>query len=158
VATESRSWSSSVSGYEVARYGERTLSKYRQMMRQHAGALCPTGIVIPGDPLLAQVTQDWLNEFELSALRDINAPNVTSADPPPRYLMIESAFSSKSLSVLSYLVGFNGFGKHLQVTTMNKPRITKQLWNSTGISSRRTVLITLALLSTRANFTIVHGD
>jgi len=51
-------------GFEVARYGERTLSKYRHMMRDHAGPNCPTGIVVSGDPLLAQVTQDWLNEFE----------------------------------------------------------------------------------------------
>src|SRR6266849_1530650 len=45
-------------GFEVARYGERTLSKYRQMIRDQAGPSCPTGLVIPGDPLLAQVTQD----------------------------------------------------------------------------------------------------
>jgi thiol-disulfide isomerase/thioredoxin len=51
-------------GAEVARYGERTLSKYRQMMRDQAGASCPTGLHIPGDALLAAVTQDWLNEFE----------------------------------------------------------------------------------------------
>lgn len=51
-------------GFETARYGERTLSKYRQMMREQAGASCPTGIVSANDPLLAQVTQDWLNEFE----------------------------------------------------------------------------------------------
>ncbi len=51
-------------GIEAARYGERTLSKYRAMMREQAGASCPTGIVLPGDPLLVQVTQDWLNEFE----------------------------------------------------------------------------------------------
>jgi hypothetical protein len=51
-------------GQEVGRYGERTLSKYRQMMRDQAGDSCPTGITIPGDPLLVQVTQDWLNEFE----------------------------------------------------------------------------------------------
>jgi len=51
-------------GFEVARYGERTLSKYRQMARDMFGASCPTGIAIPGDTLLAQVTQDWLNEFE----------------------------------------------------------------------------------------------
>jgi len=50
-------------GFEVARYGERTLSKYRNMMREQAGG-CPTGVVIPDDPLLVQVTQDWLNEFE----------------------------------------------------------------------------------------------
>jgi hypothetical protein len=51
-------------GLEVARYGERTLSKYRHMMRAQAGASCPTGIAMPSDPLPAQVTQDWLNEFE----------------------------------------------------------------------------------------------
>jgi thiol-disulfide isomerase/thioredoxin len=51
-------------GQEVARYGERTLSKYRQMMRDQVGDACPTGVAIPGDPLLALVTQDWLNEFE----------------------------------------------------------------------------------------------
>src|SRR5438067_7127669 len=51
-------------GFEVSRYGERTLNKYRQMMRERTGEGCPTGIAIPGDPLLAQVTQDWLNEFE----------------------------------------------------------------------------------------------
>ena len=51
-------------GTEVARYGERTLSKYRTMIQEQAGANCPTGITIGKDPLLAQVTQDWLNEFE----------------------------------------------------------------------------------------------
>ena len=51
-------------GAEVARYGERTLSKYRQMMQEFAGASCPTGLVRSGDPLLAQITQDWLDQFE----------------------------------------------------------------------------------------------
>jgi thiol-disulfide isomerase/thioredoxin len=51
-------------GYEVARYGERTLSKFRQLVRDQAGASCPTGIVLPKDPLPVLVTQDWLNEFE----------------------------------------------------------------------------------------------
>jgi thiol-disulfide isomerase/thioredoxin len=51
-------------GTEVARYGERTLSKYRVMMKEQAGASCATGITIGADPLLAQVTQEWLNEFE----------------------------------------------------------------------------------------------
>lgn len=51
-------------GYEVARYGERTLSRYRQLMRDTFGASCPTGIIPANDPTLAQVTQDWLNEFE----------------------------------------------------------------------------------------------
>jgi Thioredoxin len=51
-------------GLEAARYGERTLSKYRQLMRDQAGPACPTGLTASGDPLLVQVTQDWLNEFE----------------------------------------------------------------------------------------------
>jgi thiol-disulfide isomerase/thioredoxin len=51
-------------GTEVARYGERTLSKYRVMMQEQAGANCPTGITVSKDPLLTQVAQDWLNEFE----------------------------------------------------------------------------------------------
>ncbi|HEX3152746.1 MAG TPA: thioredoxin family protein [Gemmataceae bacterium] len=51
-------------GYEAMRYGERTLSKYRQMMKDFAGDSCPTGIGVATDPLLVQVTQDWLDEFE----------------------------------------------------------------------------------------------
>jgi hypothetical protein len=51
-------------GLEVARYGERTLSKYRQLIRDNAGPSCPTGLVLPGDMILSQVTQEWLNEFE----------------------------------------------------------------------------------------------
>ncbi|MCS6849891.1 MAG: thioredoxin family protein [Gemmataceae bacterium] len=51
-------------GYEVARYGERTLSAYRQLVRDQLGLSCPTGILPPGDRLLAEVTQEWLNEFE----------------------------------------------------------------------------------------------
>jgi hypothetical protein len=33
-------------------------------MLTQAGPMCPTGINAPGDALLSQVTQDWLNEFE----------------------------------------------------------------------------------------------
>src|SRR5207244_1478008 len=51
-------------GFETARYGERTLSKYRQLMQTQGGPMCPTGISAPDDSLLAQVTQDWLGEFE----------------------------------------------------------------------------------------------
>jgi hypothetical protein len=51
-------------GYEAARCGDRTLAKYRAMMKEQAGESCPTGITIGKDPLLAQVTQDWLDEFE----------------------------------------------------------------------------------------------
>lgn len=51
-------------GHEVARYGERTLSKYRQLVKDQVGESCSTGITIGGDPLFDQVIQDWLDQFE----------------------------------------------------------------------------------------------
>lgn len=51
-------------GFEVGRYGERTLSKYRALAQELAGPSCPTGVNPSNDPLLQQVTQDWLDEFE----------------------------------------------------------------------------------------------
>jgi len=51
-------------GYEVLRYGERPLSKYRQMIRDATGTSCPTDIGMSHDPLLSQVVREWLNEFE----------------------------------------------------------------------------------------------
>jgi thiol-disulfide isomerase/thioredoxin len=51
-------------GYEVARYGERTLAKYRSLAAQLGGETCATGLVKAGDALQAQVVQDWLDEFE----------------------------------------------------------------------------------------------
>jgi len=50
--------------HEVARYGDRTLSRYRELAVQNLGPSCPTGIVPPSQDSLAAVTQDWLNEFE----------------------------------------------------------------------------------------------
>ena len=47
--------------YVCGRYGDRTLSKYRQMASALTGAACATGL---GDTLLDAVTQEWLNEFE----------------------------------------------------------------------------------------------
>lgn len=52
----------------VGRYGDRTLSKYRSMASLLDGAACPSGLIGPGDDLLAAVTQDWLNEFERTQL------------------------------------------------------------------------------------------
>lgn len=49
-------------GFEVSRFGERTLTRYRQMMKDSIGDGCATGI--GPDPLLDQVTREWLNEFE----------------------------------------------------------------------------------------------
>ena len=51
-------------GHEVARYGERTLARYRQLVNQLVGESCATGIVKSADPVQAQIVQDWLNEFE----------------------------------------------------------------------------------------------
>jgi len=44
-------------------YGDRTLSKYRQMAHDQLGPSCPTGLGVD-QPLLDNVVQDWLNEFE----------------------------------------------------------------------------------------------
>jgi hypothetical protein len=51
-------------GYEVARYGERTLSTYRRLAADQLGSSCPTGIVPPGDDAVARVVAEWLAEFE----------------------------------------------------------------------------------------------
>lgn len=40
--------------------GDRTISKYRELMAALDGATCPTGLVGPS----AGVVQDWINEFE----------------------------------------------------------------------------------------------
>jgi thiol-disulfide isomerase/thioredoxin len=51
-------------GFEVARYGERMLARYRQLVEQLTGESCGTGIVKGSDPIQLQIVQDWLNEFE----------------------------------------------------------------------------------------------
>jgi hypothetical protein len=51
-------------GYEVSRYGERTLSIYRRMATDQLGPACPTGVVPPSEEALAAVTAEWLAEFE----------------------------------------------------------------------------------------------
>lgn len=49
--------------FVCGRYGDRTLSKYREMVTSQAGAACPSGL--GGDEsLLQRVTQEWLDEFE----------------------------------------------------------------------------------------------
>ncbi len=51
-------------GYEVARYGERTLARYRQLVAEAAGEGCATGFVKGEDPTQRAIVRDWLNEFE----------------------------------------------------------------------------------------------
>lgn len=50
--------------FPCGRYGDRTLSKYRQVAADVEGVACSTGIVVPGSTLLDSVVQDWLDEFE----------------------------------------------------------------------------------------------
>jgi hypothetical protein len=54
--------------FEVARYGERTLSIYRRMAAEQLGPACPTGLVPPADEAIAAITTEWLAEFERTQL------------------------------------------------------------------------------------------
>ncbi len=50
-------------GQFCGRAGDRTLSKYRQLIAESAGESCPTGLG-PASDLLAEVTREWFEEFE----------------------------------------------------------------------------------------------
>ena len=52
----------------VARYGERTLSAYRQLAADQLGAACPTGLVAPTAEATSTVQAEWLGEFERAQL------------------------------------------------------------------------------------------
>jgi hypothetical protein len=54
--------------FEVARYGERTLSIYRRMAAEQIGPACPTGLVPPADEFITVITAEWLAEFERAEL------------------------------------------------------------------------------------------
>lgn len=49
------------------RYGDRTLTKYRQMAQELLGESCSTGLV-PRDQLTDGVLQEWLDQFERAQL------------------------------------------------------------------------------------------
>ena len=49
--------------HECARYGDRTLSRYRSMAAELGGAACSTGLA-GSDEAMAEVVADWLREFE----------------------------------------------------------------------------------------------
>jgi thiol-disulfide isomerase/thioredoxin len=51
-------------GYEVGRYGERTLSAYRQMVATEVKELRAGTSVVSVEQHLADVVADWLREFE----------------------------------------------------------------------------------------------
>ena len=54
--------------FEVARFGDRTLSKYRQMAADQLGTACPSGLGAPPQSLTDAVVQDWLDIFERAQL------------------------------------------------------------------------------------------
>jgi thiol-disulfide isomerase/thioredoxin len=51
-------------GHEVARYGERTLARYRQLVSLLTGEGCATGFVKGTDPVQRAVAQEWVDQFE----------------------------------------------------------------------------------------------
>ncbi|VTR90870.1 Uncharacterized protein OS=Singulisphaera acidiphila (strain ATCC BAA-1392 / DSM 18658 / VKM B-2454 / MOB10) GN=Sinac_0142 PE=4 SV=1: Thioredoxin_9 [Gemmata massiliana] len=51
-------------GHEVARYGERTLARYRQLVAQLTGEGCATGFVKGTDPVQQAAVQEWIDQFE----------------------------------------------------------------------------------------------
>jgi len=53
---------------EVARYGDRTVSRYRQLAVDQLGPFCPTGLVPPDDDATALVVGEWLDQFERAQL------------------------------------------------------------------------------------------
>jgi hypothetical protein len=55
-------------GFEVSRYGERTLSTYRRLATEQLGHACPTGLVPPPADAIAANTAEWLAEFERAQL------------------------------------------------------------------------------------------
>ena len=52
---------------EIARYGDRTLAKYRQIFERTTGASCSTGLVFDTS-LFGAVVQEWLDQFERGQL------------------------------------------------------------------------------------------
>lgn len=51
-------------GFEVARYGDRTLSAYRRLVAEQGGETCASGHVGENDSAFIETIQDWLDEFE----------------------------------------------------------------------------------------------
>ncbi len=54
--------------FEVARFGDRTLARYRKLVADQFGPSCPTGLVPPDEGLIAAVVQEWLDVFERAQL------------------------------------------------------------------------------------------
>ncbi len=52
---------------EVARFGDRTLARYRILAAEQLGPSCPTGLPPDGSEFAA-VTAEWVNQFERAQL------------------------------------------------------------------------------------------
>jgi hypothetical protein len=64
--------------FEVARYGERTVSIYRRMAAEQLGPGCPTGLVPLRENAMAVITTEWLAEFERAQLMLRLSPRLRS--------------------------------------------------------------------------------
>ena len=53
---------------QLGRYGDRTVSYYRDLGEKVSGAVCSTGVVGDHDPLFEAVVADWLAEVERAHL------------------------------------------------------------------------------------------
>jgi thioredoxin-like negative regulator of GroEL len=53
---------------ELARFGDRVLSKYRKLAADQLGPSCPTGLVPPDASLLSTMTAEWVDLFERAHL------------------------------------------------------------------------------------------
>ena len=62
--------------YEVARFGDRTLSAYRRIARATVGPACDTGLKAPSDTDLATEIQEWVDIFERAHLMLRLAPQL----------------------------------------------------------------------------------
>jgi thiol-disulfide isomerase/thioredoxin len=54
--------------FEVGRFGDRTLSRYRKLAADQLGPSCPTGLVPPAAEELGAVTSEWVDQFERAHL------------------------------------------------------------------------------------------
>ena len=52
----------------VARYGDRTLAKYKSMVESIEGAVCSIGIVADKDPLQTAIVREWFDQFHRAQL------------------------------------------------------------------------------------------
>ncbi len=50
--------------FEIGRFGDRTVSRYRLMAKEMVGAACPTGLVPEKGHDIEEEIREWVDEFE----------------------------------------------------------------------------------------------